>query len=239
MGQAFFENFHQCLSAPRMAAYYRHSDPKTNLAILSSYHYNLKLAEALYPAINILETCLRNAINNGLILKFKASDWYEDPSLQLNWKESTKLENAKNELGRIKVNYTPDDLIASLSFGFWTGLFSQHYENSLWRDKDLLKNVFPRASKYDRKRALISNKINPIRELRNRISHHEAIWRIPTLSTTHRDLHTIVKWINPDMSIYLNFIDRYPKIERDGASACAWELLDNVINFDCIYTVTP
>jgi len=67
-------------------------------------------------------------------------------------------------------------MVAELSFGFWTSLLDVRYERSnvLW--PHLLRPTFPRMRNRDRKRKTISARINSIRLLRNRVSHHEPIW---------------------------------------------------------------
>ncbi|WP_437613454.1 hypothetical protein [Erwinia sp. V71] len=74
---------------------------------------------------------------------------------------------------------TAERLISGLDFGFWTNFLTKEYEeprnNSLlW--PHLTSVLFPGASTGTR-RHVIEKKFNRIRELRNRLSHHEAIWK--------------------------------------------------------------
>lgn len=74
---------------------------------------------------------------------------------------------------------TAERLISGLDFGFWTNFLTKEYEeprnNSLlW--PHLTSVLFPGAPA-DTRRHIIEKKFNRIRELRNRLSHHEAIWK--------------------------------------------------------------
>jgi len=79
----------------------------------------------------------------------------------------------QNILQKNKLIITHHKLIAELSFGFWTSLFGRKYEE-VWRH--CLRKIFKDCNgKLVRKD--IFPRLNEIRELRNRIAHHEPIFR--------------------------------------------------------------
>lgn len=74
---------------------------------------------------------------------------------------------------------TPERVISGLDFGFWTNLHTAEYEESrklslLW--PHLTSDVFPSRPAHV-KRHHLEQKFSRIRDLRNRLAHHEAVWK--------------------------------------------------------------
>ncbi|ASJ41534.1 hypothetical protein [Vibrio vulnificus] len=118
---------------------------------------------------------------------------------------------------------TPDRVISALDFGFLTNFLTKTYEDNnakslLWPNQ--LSVVFPNAPQ-GTTRDSIEKKLNRIRELRNRLTHHEAIWKFfsddlqtgkpdynnpvygalascSLLSKHYDDILTLVGWISQD-----------------------------------------
>lgn len=94
-------------------------------------------------------------------------------------KEENLVKQAKSQISKEGKKPTPDRLIAGLTFGFWTTLLTLPYEDShgdrlLW--PTLTSHVFPNApAGYGRDE--ICKAFFKIKELRNRLSHHEAMWK--------------------------------------------------------------
>lgn len=125
---------------------------------------------------------------------------------------------------------TAERVISGLDFGFWTNLLTSTYEESrthtlLW--PNLLTTVFPGAPA-NTKRHIIEQKFTQIRELRNRLSHYEAIWKfqyedpqtgkpdysnpvyglnasLTLLSKNYDNMLELLKWLSPDR--YKSFLD--------------------------------
>lgn len=93
----------------------------------------------------------------------------------------TMVDNAKSEIARLNKTLTPGRVISGLSFGFWTQLLTRHYENTPGQSHNLLwphltNVVFPHAPPgWDREK--ICDAFFRIKDLRNRLSHHEAMWK--------------------------------------------------------------
>lgn len=78
---------------------------------------------------------------------------------------------------------TPERVISGLDFGFWTHLLTAEYEEPrklslLW--PHLTAEVFPSRPAQIRRHHL-ENKFTRIRDLRNRLAHHEAVWKFQEL----------------------------------------------------------
>ncbi|EJZ9252193.1 Abi family protein [Salmonella enterica] len=93
--------------------------------------------------------------------------------------EENLVDQAKSQISKEGKKPTPDRIIAGLTFGFWTTLLTDPYEDPhgdrlLW--PTLTSQVFPNApAGYSRRD--ICAAFFQIKELRNRLSHHEAVWK--------------------------------------------------------------
>lgn len=95
---------------------------------LTLYRHNVKLCQKFYGILNIFEVVLRNAINAHYQSVFNDTEWVES-----QMQPGGMIENApqKNEVLRIITTlrqngrYTNDRVVSSVSFGFWTHLFTR------------------------------------------------------------------------------------------------------------------
>ena len=196
----------RAFSSQRWCGYENTPNPSDE-DILACYLYNLELASALQPALHVLEVTLRNAIYDHSTtivrtsgLKFDRIECWLDtvPSL-LTVKHAADVDRAKADLVRQKRVLTPGRLVASLGFGFWTGLFDSQYEHGrssgprIW--PELAKRAFPNLEKETRNRAHLARHFYELRVLRNRIAHHEPIWKLDVLATYDQICETI-GWMN-------------------------------------------
>ncbi len=99
--------------------------------------------------------------------------------------------------------------MSELTFGFWTSLFDTKFELTLWKN---LRFAFPNCPKQNRKRKIISAKLNSIRKFRNRIFHHESIsWNLEVLESYKQDIIEGINWLDKDLLIWtdeLNHVDQ-------------------------------
>lgn len=179
----------------RLEAYSRdpqHPDPER--VVLARYLLNLALCEALYPALHMLEVVLRNAVCRAATVRWPGSgaldpttgrldcwlDWEpaRSPLLEVHQR---MVDGAKVELTKLGYPLTEGRLIAALPFGFWTGMFSSPYgdpmpsQPRLW--PSLFTLAFPHAPAGGLRRSSLADELRQIRLLRNRVFHHEPIWR--------------------------------------------------------------
>ncbi|MGS0740888.1 hypothetical protein ACVBEF_03480 [Glaciimonas sp. GG7] len=172
-----------------------------------AYPHNMLLAESMMPLLNIVEIALRNGIHQRLTHLYGRADWWElwtDMALFV-W-QNKEVSNAKAKLSRRREPLTPDKIVAELTFGFWSSLFNTHFQDHLWKD---LRLVFPRCPKPQRQRKTISSALNQIRDLRNRVFHHEPLlWLVPTLMDQHTLGLQTINWLDPKLVDWLRPHDR-------------------------------
>lgn len=174
-----------------------------------AYVNNMLLAEATMPMLSVLEIALKNGVHQRLITLYKRSDWWDswvsDPSFAWQVRE---VVSAKAKLQRRAEALTPDKIIAELPFGFWSSLFNVQFQTILWKD---LRLIFLRCPKPQRQRHTVSSALNQIRQLRNRVFHHEQLlWLSPSLIDLHGKAIEVIGWIDPKLPPWLASYDRLP-----------------------------
>ena len=165
-----YEDYEKALSKPRLDKYKIACNGDKNKALIL-YRYNIKLCQKLYGVLGVLEIVLRNSINEHFRSKLLDDNWIETQT-KSGFLLSSQCEIFKERDKLISGGkYTHDKLVASLSFGTWTFMFSKNcYKNS---GKTLL-NIFPKKT-LGMNQSDIYKELDRIRLFRNRIAHHEPL----------------------------------------------------------------
>lgn len=198
---------------------YRNVSGGNKVRTIQLYHHNLKLSQRMFGVIGMFEVILRNAIYNHYKAKFSNAEWIVEHA-----SVNKLLEHEANEIYRIKNDfmrkgvYSPDKMVASFSFGFWTYLFTRR--NYKVGGKTLLQ-IFPNRRKGLRQ-IDVYNDLTLIRELRNRIAHHEPICfdSNRSLSTEYvRRLYsltrTYIEYMGYDADKVLKIVEKPDGVLRD------------------------
>ncbi len=203
------ENIRKSISEPRFSTYLSNTGGNIDKA-LDLYLWNCRLCESLYTPIHILEVALRNNFHDRLSDKY-GRQWYDTLEEQLLEKDISKIMEVKKRFIHEKKALNTDDIVASLSLGFWVGLLWRHYETKLWRP--CLYHAFPNAGKpFTRSDA--ARKLSVIKDLRNRIAHHEPVYN-RNLEDMYSTLLEVLGWVCEDTKTWLdknsNFKEVYSK----------------------------
>lgn len=165
-----YKEYEKALSKPRLGKYKTACKGDKNKALIL-YRYNIKLCQKLYGVLGVLEVVLRNSIDDHFRIQLSDNNWIDTQAT------SGFLFSSQNEIFKERdklVNngkYTHDKLVASLSFGTWTFMFSKNcYKNS---GKTLLR-IFPHKT-VGMNQSDIYRELDRIRLFRNRIAHHEPL----------------------------------------------------------------
>lgn len=173
------EEYISVLSIDRLKSYELLCPSKLEGNIIGAYHWNLLICETLYPFIHSVEIALRNSIHQAATRRFDTEFWFE--IVVTDGKSKAILDDTKRDLNHRFEHVTASDIVASLTFGFWTTLIKHKtYANShnpyrLW--PDLISSVFPYYPRGDDERKNISKRFEEIKLIRNRLFHHEPIWK--------------------------------------------------------------
>lgn len=191
--------------------------------VLARYLWNLALCEASYPALQNLEVTLRNTIHAAISTKYKTEFWMlaDEP---LSDRDYEDVEHSRDAIAqRLPQGREPTagQIVAELDFGFWTSLLSPYYgyqpktrQELLW--PKLLKPAFPYMTPPAfRSRENLAGRLNHIRKFRNRVFHHEAVWK-SSLAHEYAQILEAIGWISPDLQRLTIQISRFPEVLSAG-----------------------
>lgn len=193
--------------------------PYEDIAILSSeldiaLYNNIQLQSAfLFLPLQYLEVCLRNKINKAMCnFYYSISHKITLPGLPKEWylwmpsSENTirniheAIKKAKREIrGRAM---TSDDVISHLNFGIWRHILQERADNKdplhFWRGT--VHKIFPNAPV---KKDIILQTLANITNVRNRLFHHEPLWRS---HKHHNTIKNALKEIENKYTMIIQFI---------------------------------
>ena len=168
-----YSEYEKAFSPARLNKYLKACGGDSSAA-LTLYRHNIKLCQKCYGILNVFEIVLRNAINEHYKTYFADPDWIRHqivPGGMLeNHPQRSAVEKAIADLDKAG-KYTNDRVVSSVTFGFWTHLFSRR---PFALGGQSILQIFPNRTKGLGQRA-IYNELNEVKSFRNRIAHHEAI----------------------------------------------------------------
>lgn len=177
------EHIEEDLSNERLLPYFNDGKQDWHIAF-NLYLYNARLSKAFLYPLHILEVALRNKLHELFSSVFN-DNWPNDLTFQkmLNQHSLNSLNKARQKIS----NRSTEDIVAALSFDFWSNfLFRPHYE-AFWRSNYSKLNINgPKFRQF-------KTRINEANDLRNRIAHHEPILRL-NCSNIHTEVLTAIQW---------------------------------------------
>ena len=190
------------LSPERLAAYFALVQGNRRFAI-QLYERNTELSEALYGVIQGLEVTLRNSIHNLMTRELGKDNWYEQ--IVLEPPELKSLQEAREKITGRGYKITPPRMVAELTFGFWVRLTASAYEKTIWVKH--LHKIFP--IRLPRKQ--LFQRLDAIKQLRNRIAHHEQIIARRDLPKEYENTLEAIKWMSPVMETWVRSTNCFPQ----------------------------
>lgn len=177
------------------------------------YLWNARLSKAFQFPLHVMEVTLRNAVSDHLIYQGAPQEWaFDTPYLNglaaANPGIRDSLNKCKSRLLFQKVGASKqaaivagnaidvpsggaidtNDVVASLSFEFWTTLLGPQFENA-WQLS--LRKVFPHAGLTASRRSLWITALK-IKDFRNRVAHHEPIFHLADLEDLHSEILEVI-----------------------------------------------
>lgn len=225
------------ISAARLQNYEIACDNDARRA-LKLYQTNIRISQAFYPLLSLLEVILRNALNEELTTYFSDPDWLINQ--QSGFMNHPSLTYTVKKTGAKKINFflknsvaksitsirhpaTQGKIIADLKFGFWTALFDNtHYSILSGRPIKIFTNLPAGCN-----RNTINKKLIRVREFRNRIYHNEPIifskdtagnpfFSLVEANQIYNDIKDFFSWLDLD---FLEWTKRINNIEFELARA--------------------
>jgi hypothetical protein len=204
----YVDSLWRILSAERLAPYSL-AGRRAPLDALALYAWNMALCEALYPALHALEVAVRNSLHTAFSKALGAS-WYEN----LERPELERVAAAKASLAEEGKPIEAPRVIAQLPLGFWTALLTKRYEQRLW--PRFLKSAFPLMPRSQRTRHVLHGRLDGLRNLRNRVFHHEPVWHWKDLPEKHQQLREATGWTSQELAELVAAVDRFPEVHGAG-----------------------
>ncbi len=213
MQDLYWKKLEQCLSPKRLEVY--GLDGSGARTITARYLWNIAVCESLYAPLHLLEVGLRNAIDSSMTRRTGCPEWYDRVALA-DWGK-TQVESAKTSVTKRKKPLEPGRVVAELQFGFWTSMFQDEYQQLA--DGFLpggIKETFPNLPKSLHNRKRIKGDLDRMRNLRNRVFHHERIVHWHDLREQHALILDFVQWISSDLAELATLIDTFPAVHGAG-----------------------
>ena len=223
-----FSTYERLFSTQRMSRYLGVAAGQPQVAV-QLYHANLRLAEALYSPLALLEVALRNRLNEALQSHFQQADWLltqqagfmRDPRFQFRHPRTGQLvyndfllRSVQGAEKKLRGRATQSALISELMFGFWTELFDPTPFRVL-QGKPLA--VFGQKPASIR-RVDIFTRLTEVRKLRNRVYHYEPICLqqqtacLTDLRGIHRSIRELSGWLDADLPAIMQPLDRVEEV---------------------------
>lgn len=166
------------LSVPRMSTYLAATGGDRERA-LRLYCWNAQISAALMVPAHFAEVATRNAVHDALT-ELYGPDW--PWSTSFHQALPSVRPGAFNPLAALQSacgtsSRTTGQVVADLNFFFWEQMFTSRHDRRLWipRIRALFPNADAALRPWDLRRA-VHDDLYRIRDLRNRVAHHEPIF---------------------------------------------------------------
>ena len=193
------------LSAPRFATYLAEKGGAKDAA-LELYKWNLELSAAFIVPLQICEVSVRNSITSALE-KTYGHNWPWEKSFEISLRDPPRSYSPRKNLRALRALPTAGKIVAELKFVFWEKMLTHGHDGAIWNphfrtvfpNSDPTKNVqFLRAEGHDT--------LFKIRDLRNRIAHHEPIFR-RNIQEEYDRIKKMISWSDPIAAAWVDKIE--------------------------------
>lgn len=166
---------------------------------LALYAWNMKLSASFMPLLGSAEICLRNLAMSRMTTVFGPQWWQSNAFLDILGTKGKGI--VKRAEKKITTSGNPVDsgrMTAELTFGFWQNMLLPKYQTAVWSP---LHDNFPDLPAHVDQTALF-NKCGIVRDLRNRISHHEPIFQ-RNISQDYAECLELISWLSTAKSVWI------------------------------------
>lgn len=165
---------------------------------LSLYEWSARTSSAAFELVGHSEVLLSNALDRCLREHFREDQrgipWFLMPTPGGEYVADAVA--AVRERLRARGKESRHQIVAGLSFGFWSGLLGPKYEH-LWRES--LRHAFPHSSG---RRKQISVAVERVRRFRNRLAHHDSMINVD-VPFEIRQMIELASYMDPTAAMWL------------------------------------
>lgn len=216
--QPFPEIYVDALSPERLVPFRERGDGDDPAPAIGRYLHDLALAQAVYPALRWAEVMLRNRLHRVIADAHPERGGRRFPTW-LDAAEPLLLPGEQLRVARVLAELhaeeramppalrrrrrKPGRLVSRLGFGFWTRLLDGRYAS--WRAMRrpfwprLLPEAFPHCPAPLRTRQAVHARFVALKQMRNRVAHHERIGHLVDDGFHDRCLEAI-GWMAPRLA---------------------------------------
>ncbi|WP_122317674.1 Abi family protein [Pseudomonas cichorii] len=158
------------------------------------YAWNAHVSGALLTPLHICEVAVRNAVADALTAVY-GKHWPWDRNFENSLPISKGLGyQQRQDLINTRTRFrTTDRIVVELKFVFWEKMFTSRHDQRIWNAHlfSLFPNLDPTQT-VSAHRLRLATDLEAIRLLRNRIAHHEPIFK-RNLSEEFSKVHDLVE----------------------------------------------
>lgn len=186
--------FEQIVSKPRLDSYrtYWKVDPQ---AAVGLYMWNVEVSAEMGKLLQHLEVALRNNIHRELSLHVTGNASTSTAWWQVGWVAGQLTNDAWNSINTVYSKAAPatpgpDEVISRLTFGFWPNMLNWTAKQATVRMPAILPGhpmsqlgANPDWSNKKARREGLQDYFE-LKDMRNRIAHHEPLWKFAKVEQT-------------------------------------------------------
>lgn len=194
------------LSPPRIGTYETATSAVPNLSgALALYSWNAQVSAALMTPLHICEVVVRNAVADALQSVY-GPRWPWETVFEQSLPNPPKGHgyNARRDLITTRSKEaTTGKVIPELKFVFWQKMFTGRFDGRLWNP--YMRTVMPHLDPtmtVQQLRKLIHDELEQLRGLRNRIAHHEPIFK-RNLAADFQKAHDLIAFRCPHTAAWM------------------------------------
>lgn len=187
------------LSEARMSTYrnaLRSAAPSYEAA-LELYAWNTAVSAAFLTPLHICEVVVRNAVADALVSTY-GERWPWSPAFLRSLPDPKHVYSPRRDLvNATRSTRSTGKAIPELNFIFWQNMFTSRHDERIWNAHllDILPGLDPQTPT-SISRESVYNDLQQIRLLRNRIAHHEPIFR-RNLGDDYSKVLTLIRYRCP------------------------------------------
>lgn len=216
------------ISEARIRTYEGLGFPEKGQEVVTAYFAIQEISSHFFVPLQVLEICLRNSIHSSLAPLFEQKwgdrKWYDLVQLS-DESRSNLLAAKKTTASKCGKNFSEDDLISNIMFGFWVYMLDKPhrvYTNPYHFWQYVTDDVFPGRKGKSVKQMF--DQLKSINRTRNRLYHHEPIWKtkkagnksfleaISVLEKEYNKIYESLEWMaveKKDFMVRLGFFQRF------------------------------
>ena len=201
-----------CLSTPRLGTYTAASQPSAGedgtVVALRLYQWNVEISAALMVPIHIFEVAIRNAVADAIAATHGPQwPWNAAFVRSLPGRSGGHYSPRQDVVNTAGQQPTTGKVIPELKLAFWESMFTARHDGQIW-DLQLMSVLpnLPATVPIGQSRNAVRAELGQIRVLRNRIAHHEPIFR-RTIADDLERMRTLVGYRSAEMRGWLDTVE--------------------------------